>query len=106
MIDLSPRTLRRITTAVLTCLLMVSCTEEVDRSALIDTYADVLIARESSLDTAVVRARVDSVLRAHSYDKARFDTDLRSMGTDARSLTSFYDSVTQRLARKREATSR
>ncbi len=106
MIDHTPRTLRRFTTLALASILMVSCADEVDRSALIDTYTDVLIARESSLDTAVIRARVDSVLRAHSYDKARFDTDLRAMGTDARSLASFYDSVTQRLARKREATSR
>lgn len=77
-----------------------------DTSKLVETYADVIIVRETSVDTTVITARVDSVLRAHNYEKTQFEADLRSMGSDPRTLTSFYDSVSQRLARKREAISR
>jgi|GEM_PF-1933252 len=72
---------------------------------LISTYADVIIARESSTDWNDVRIRTDSVLKMHAYDRQDFEEDLRDMGRKPKTFKAFYDSVSQRIARMRDTTS-
>jgi hypothetical protein len=91
--------------AIMLALVMVGgCGEsEVPDDRLVQSYADVIVARQSSGDTAVVQKAIDSVLTMRGYASEDFHTDLRSMARTPQLMKSFYDSVTSELTRRRDA---
>ncbi|MBK6290743.1 MAG: hypothetical protein IPH85_08070 [Ignavibacteria bacterium] len=85
---------------------LVGCSQgDVPDERLVSTYAEVIIVRESSNDTMLVRRKLDSVLASHNYVREEFEKDLRSMGSTPKLFKNFYDSVNQRLSRMRDTTS-
>lgn len=72
---------------------------------LIETYADVIVARTSSVDSAQVHSAIDSVLAAHGYDSLEFFDELRSMSATPELFKDFYDSVSVKLRQRRDSAS-
>lgn len=89
--------------AALMCML-VGCSDKAGVDpALINVYADVVVARESSLDTAQAQADVRAALQRHGYTAKRLDEELRQAGADPATFRMLYDSVSARLQAKRRA---
>lgn len=68
---------------------------------LISTYADVLLVRESTVDSAQSKQRFDSVLHLNGYTKEGFENALRDQSKDRERFKTFYDSVVARVRAKR-----
>jgi len=68
---------------------------------LINTYASVLIVRESTVDSAQSKKRYDSVLKVNGYTKESFENALREQSADRDRFKTFYDSVVARVRAKR-----
>ena len=91
---------------IIAMIALAGCTQgDIPDERLVTTYADVIIVRESSNDSVLVRKKLDSVLASHNYAREEFEKDLRSMGTTPKLFKNFYDSVNQRLSRMRDTTS-
>lgn len=71
---------------------------------LIECYTDVVVARESSLDTMQAQASVRATLQKHGFTKEQFETDLADVGKDPVKFRALYDSVAKRLAARRDTT--
>ena len=94
----------RLLLIVTLCLAAVGCAEKTSVDpALINVYADVVVARESSLDTVQAQADVRAALQRHGYTAERFDEELRQAGADPTTFRMLYDSVSARLQAKRRA---
>ena len=94
-----PRTL-----LILLVLVAVSCTDaSVPESRLVQTYADVIVARQQFGDSVRVRQAVDSILDQRGYSHQDFDDDLRSMSSTPQLFKAFYDSVSFELKRRRDS---
>ncbi len=91
---------------LLLCFVFIGCSTEESEERLLSTYVDVIVIRESVADSATIARRIDSVLTASGYTQESFRNELRAKGQDPHTFTVFYDSVSQRLTRKREATLR
>ena len=70
---------------------------------LVQTYADVIVARQQYGDSARVRAAVDSILTAHGTTQEEFDHDLRANSRSPELFKAFYDSVSSELTRRRDS---
>ena len=93
----------RITTVALALVLLTTgCGESasIDKS-LVDVYTDVVIARESTLDTVQAKDDVRAALARHGYTQERFETALRKAGEDPTTFRALYDSVSARISAKR-----
>ena len=82
----------------------VSCTDSsVPERRLVETYADVIVARQQYGDSVRVRQAVDSIMAQRQYDHDEFDRDLRSMSATPQLFKAFYDSVSFELKRRRDS---
>jgi|694.fasta_scaffold13951_8 hypothetical protein len=72
-------------------------------ASLVNVYTDVVIARESTLDTVQAQADVRAALARHGYTQERFETALRKAGEDPTTFRALYDSVSARIATKRRS---
>ena len=70
-------------------------------SSLVNVYTDVVIARESTLDTVQAQADVRAALARYGYTQERFETELRKAGEDPATFRALYDSVSARISAKR-----
>lgn len=70
---------------------------------LVDVYTDVVIARESTVDSVQAQADVRAALARHGYTQERFEQELRAAGEDPTTFRSLYDSVSTRISTKRKA---
>ncbi len=95
-------------TIVLACgTLCTSCNDaEVPDERLVSAYVDVMIVRQSSLDTTVIAQRVDSVLQHHGFTSTEFFDRVREEGQRPRMFKAMFDSVAARYERMRDTTSR
>ncbi|MBU3740693.1 MAG: hypothetical protein FGM24_00245 [Candidatus Kapabacteria bacterium] len=87
------------------CLLAVSaCSDKptVDPK-LVDVYTDVVIARESTVDSIQAQSKVRAALVQHGYTQERFEQELRAAGEDPTTFRMLYDSVSTRISAKRKA---
>ena len=93
---------RHILAALAITLVTAACsdTSTID-SSLVDVYTDVVIARESTLDTVKSQADVRAALERHGYTQERFETELREAGQDPATFRALYDSVSARISAKR-----
>jgi len=83
---------------------IVGCAEDtIPDRALVETYADVIVARETHADSASVEVAVDSALVLRGYEKEAFEQDLRSMARTPAMFKAFYDSVSSELTRRRDS---
>lgn len=86
---------------------IVGCSDsEVPDERLVSAYADVMIVRQSSTDTAVIAQRVDSVLQRHGFTSTEFFERVREEGQRPRMFKAMFDSVAARYERMRDTTSR
>jgi hypothetical protein len=84
-----------------------SCNDsEVPDERLVSAYVDVMIVRQSSLDTTVIAQRVDSVLQHHGFTSTEFFDRVREEGQRPRMFKAMFDSVAARYERMRDTTSR
>ncbi len=84
-----------------------SCTDsDVPDERLVSAYVDVMIVRQSSLDTAVIAHRVDSVLQRHGFTSTEFFNRVREESQHPRMFKAMFDSVAARYERMRDTTSR
>ncbi len=90
-------------TGSLTLLLAGCSADTIPNEELIRTYADVIVARSTGLDSAQVQKKIDSVLAAHGYDSLEFFDALRSMSASPELFKSFYDSVSTQLRMQRDS---
>ncbi len=90
------------------CIMLgTSCGEsDVPDQRLISAYTDVMLVRQSSLDTTVIARRVDSVLQHHGFTSSEFFDRVREEGQDPRMFKAMFDSVAARYERMRDTTSR
>ena len=77
--------------------------DSIPSAELISTYADVIVARSTGLDSAQVQKKIDSVLAEHGYDSLEFFEALRSMSASPELFKSFYDSVSTQLRAQRDS---
>lgn len=98
----------RLATAALCCIVVaMGCsTDETPDERLVAAYADVMIVRQSSLDTTVIARRVDSVLQHHGFTSTEFFERVREEGQRPRMFKAMFDSVAARYERMRDTTSR
>lgn len=96
-----------LATALACAAFCTSCNDaEVPDERLVSAYVDVMIVRQSSLDTAVIAQRVDSVLQHHGFTSAEFFERVREEGQRPRMFKAMFDSVNARYERMRDTTSR
>ena len=94
-----PRTLLTLAATAL-----VACTDgSAPERRLVETYADVIVARQQFGDSVRVRQAVDSILHVRDYTHDEFDRDLRSMSATPQMFKEFYDSVSFELKRRRDS---
>ena len=99
-----PCLMRQLAYLVTATLLIVACSDKPALDpALIDVYADVVVTRESTLDTARAQADVRAVLQRHGYTAERFEQELRDAGSNPTTFRMLYDSVSARISAKRRA---
>lgn len=97
--------LRTAIAALFVVLLATACEDATTIDAtLIECYTEVVVARESTLDTARAQADVQAVLRKHGYTKERLERELSEVGQDPARFRALYDSVAKRLAARRDTT--
>lgn len=100
----------RVTLAgiITSCVLVaVGCGgSDVPDERLVSAYADVMIVRQSSMDTTIIARRVDSVLQHHGYTHAEFFERVREEAQRPRMFKAMFDSVAARYERMRDTTSR
>ena len=100
----------RVTLAgiITSCVLVaVGCGgSDVPDERLVSAYADVMIVRQSSMDTTVIARRLDSVLQHHGSTHAEFFERVREEAQRPRMFKAMFDSVAARYERMRDTTSR
>lgn len=87
-------------TLIVTALSACSDKSSID-NRLVTTYASVLIARESTVDSTQSKQRFDSVLQVNGYTKVSFENALREQSEDRERFKTFYDSVVARVRTQR-----
>jgi hypothetical protein len=93
--------------ALTSVALITACSDsEVPDERLVSAYVDVMIVRQSSMDTTVIARRVDSVLQHHGFTSAEFFERVREEGQRPRMFKAMFDSVAARYERMRDTTSR
>lgn len=90
---------------LLAAIFLTACEGSSDiQPRLIECYTDVVVARESTLDTLQAQAKVRAVLQKHGYSAELFETELATVGKDPVKFRALYDSVAKRLAARRDTT--
>ena len=102
---MSPSLRQSVTATTLALMLLTAACSESSSidSSLVDVYTDVVIARESTLDTMQAQADVRAALARHGYTQERFETELRKAGDDPATFRALYDSVSARISAKRRS---
>lgn len=96
-------TFRKCILLLFVCATFVGCSDQTEPDGLlVQTYSDVLVARERHGDSATVKQKVDSILVFRNYDADEFQSDLRSMANTPVLMKAFYDSVMYELRRRRD----
>ena len=92
------------TILILVVLALTACTDgSIPDDRLVQTYADVIVARQQYGDSVRVKQAVDSILDDRQYTQDDFDHDLRSMSATPELFKAFYDSVSFELKRRRDS---
>lgn len=97
-----------LTVCALACIVFAtSCGDsDVPDERLVSAYVDVMIVRQTSLDTSVIARRVDSVLQRHGFTSSEFFDRVRAEGQNPRMFKAMFDSVAARYESMRDTTSR
>jgi hypothetical protein len=96
--------IRRMSCAVLVVVGACSSDSTVPDAELVKTYAEVVVARQTTSDSTQLRRTLDSILVAHELDSASFDEALREMSRSPEMFKGFFDSVTKQIDRLRDTT--
>lgn len=70
---------------------------------LVQTYADVVVARQRYGDSARVQHVVDSILTSRGFERTSFDVALRENARSPELFKAFFDSVSVEITRRRDS---
>ncbi len=94
--------LQQILLSALACsclVLFAACTSDADEQRMSETYAQILLIREQSADTAVANRSVDSVISAHGYTRHSFHDEFLRLTKNSESFRKMMDSAHNRIQR-------
>lgn len=84
--------------SVLSALLCIACSNnDTPPAKLVDTYAKILLIRNSGVDSIATSKRVDSTLSANGYTRESLREELKAMNKSPKLFKAFMDSVSYRL---------